>query len=168
MRISHSGYGARIRCGYRRRVVKRFSVIPAFQKTLGAYEDFSKDFCKANELAQTEFDILMFLENYPEYSTAKDIIKKTGMKANLVSIYVIRLAKRGFLEREPVKGNRRCIRLTITEKAKRVTAEGLELQKKFSERFFAGVSPEDAATFRAVVTQCARNLEEMKNTNREG
>jgi len=148
--------------------VKRFNVIPSLQKILGAYEDFCKGFCKQNELAQTEFDILMFLENYPEYSTAKDIIKKTGMKANLVSIYVIKLAKRGYLEREPVKGNRRCIRLTITEKAKQLTADGLELQKRFFERVFAGVGPEDAAIFRAVVTQCARNLEEMKNTNREG
>lgn len=146
--------------------MKRFNVIPVFQNILGAYEDFCKAFCKEHELAQTAFDILMFLENNPEYSTAKDIIKHTGLRANLVSLYVMQLWKRGYLEREPVKGNRRCIRLTCTERAKSITTEGLKLQGEFIERLFDGVDPDEIAAFRSVSGQCARNLEAIKKTNK--
>lgn len=145
--------------------MKRFNVIPTFHNILGAYEGFCKSFCKENDLAQTAFDILMFLENNPECCTAKEIIKHTGLRANLVSLYVVQLWKRGYLEREPVKGNRRCIRLICTERAKAITTEGAKLQKDFFTQLFDGINADDAAVFRAVAGQCVLNLEKIKKAN---
>ena len=53
-----------------------------------AYVTYCKSICREYDINQTEFDILMFFGNNPEYDCAKDIVDVRKIKANLVSINV--------------------------------------------------------------------------------
>lgn len=69
------------------------------RKMSAAYTAVCKPLCQSLHLPQTAFDILMFLGNNPEYSTARDIVEVRQIKANLVSVNVDRLVKDGYLSR---------------------------------------------------------------------
>ena len=102
-------------------------------KTAQAYSAMCKPLCQELKLPQTAFDILMFLANNPDCTTARDIVEIRKIKANLVSVNVDRLVQEGYLERRAVAGDRRKTQLLCTEKAQPVIARGREVQ----ERFFA-------------------------------
>ena len=102
-------------------------------KTAQAYNAMCKPLCQELKLPQTAFDILMFLANNPDCTTARDIVEIRKIKANLVSVNVDRLVQEGYLERRAVAGDRRKTQLLCTEKAQPVIARGRAVQ----ERFFA-------------------------------
>ena len=60
-------------------------------KTGLAYSAVCKPLCQKLHLPQTAFDILMFLANNPNYTTARDIVEVRHIKANLVSVNVDKL-----------------------------------------------------------------------------
>ena len=62
------------------------------KKLATAYNAICKPLCRELNIPQTAFDILMFLANNPDYSTAGDIVNIRKIKANLVSVNVERLA----------------------------------------------------------------------------
>ena len=86
-------------------------------KTAQAYSAMCKPLCQELKLPQTAFDILMFLANNPDCTTARDIVEIRKIKANLVSVNVDRLVQEGYLERRAVAGDRRKTQLLYTEKA---------------------------------------------------
>ena len=86
-------------------------------KTAQAYSAMCKPLCQELKLPQTAFDILMFLANNPDCTTARDIVEIRKIKANLVSVNVDRLVQEGYLERRAVAGDRRKTQLLCTEKA---------------------------------------------------
>ena len=51
------------------------------RKMSAAYTAVCKPLCQSPHLPQTAFDILMFLGNNPEYSTARDIVEVRQIKA---------------------------------------------------------------------------------------
>ena len=69
-------------------------------KLSAAYSAVCRPLCHELNLPQTAFDILMFLANNPEYTTARDIVEVRKIKANLVSINVDKLVGEGYLRRE--------------------------------------------------------------------
>jgi len=71
-------------------------------KTAQAYSAMCKPLCQELKLPQTAFDILMFLANNPDCTTARDIVEIRKIKANLVSVNVDRLVQEGYLERRAV------------------------------------------------------------------
>lgn len=56
------------------------------KKTALAYDAVCKPLCRELGLPQTAFDILMFLANNSEYTTAGDIVNIRRIKPNLVSV----------------------------------------------------------------------------------
>ncbi len=68
-------------------------------KTAQAYSAMCKPLCQELKLPQTAFDILMFLANNPDCTTARDIVEIRKIKANLVSVNVDRLVQEGYLAR---------------------------------------------------------------------
>ena len=76
-------------------------------KTAQAYSAMCKPLCQELKLPQTAFDILMFLANNPDCTTARDIVEIRKIKANLVSVNVDRLVQEGYLERRCCAPKRR-------------------------------------------------------------
>ena len=106
------------------------------QKINLAYNSVCKPLLHKFNLPQTAFDILMFLANNPEYTTARDIVEVRKIKANLVSVNVDRLVCDGYIIRKETKGDRRKTQLICTPAAEEIIKEGQVLQKDFLEHLF--------------------------------
>ncbi len=86
------------------------------------------------KLPQTAFDILMFLANNPDCTTAGISWRSRKIKANLVSVNVDRLVQEGYLG-APRRGRATAARPSCCapKRRSRFIARGREVQ----ERFFA-------------------------------
>lgn len=126
-----------------------------------AYVSYCKSICREYDINQTEFDILMFFGNNPEYDCAKDIVDVRKIKANLVSINVDKLVNDGYLERKLMLNDRRKYRLVLTKQGKALVKKGKEVQDSFFELLFDSVSAKDRKAFNKVLELIDKNLERI-------
>lgn len=126
-----------------------------------AYITYCKSICREYDINQTEFDILMFFGNNPEYDCAKDIVDVRKIKANLVSINVDKLVNDGYLERKLMLNDRRKYRLVLTKQGKALVKKGKEVQDSFFELLFDSVSAKDRSAFNKVLELIDKNLERI-------
>ena len=134
----------------------------AFLNKFGrAYVSYCKSICKQYDINQTEFDILMFFGNNPEYDCAKDIVDVRKIKANLISVNVDKLVNDGYLERKLVLNDRRKYRLVLTKQGKALVKKGKEVQDSFFELLFDSVSAKDRSAFNKVLELIDNNLERI-------
>ena len=106
-------------------------MLPAVELTkkfMAAYKAAQKKVCKAWNVPEVSLDILLFLANNPEYTTARDIVEVRSIKANLVSQHVDRMVREGYLCRKEVQGDRRKRDLSLTEKAMPIIEAGRRMQ----------------------------------------
>ena len=137
-------------------------LLPFLQKYLrepDKNEKAAEQPAKKLHLPQTAFDILMFLANNPNYTTARDIVEVRHIKANLVSVNVDKLVQEGFLERRPVPGDRRKTELACTEKAQSIIEQGRRMQDDFIRRLMAGLEEEKLEIFFEVIDTMNENLD---------
>ncbi len=106
-------------------------------------------------------DILLFVANNPDRNTASDICQCRGLKPGIVSVHVDRLVNEGLLVRTEAANDRRKTRLTCTEKAQSVVAEGRKLQKAFANKLSDGINESDMESFRRTLTRFGENLEDI-------
>lgn len=133
-----------------------------FGRKIGlAYDALLKPVCREWNLSRTALDILLFLANNPEYTTARDVVEIRCIKANLVSVNVERLVQDGYLERHPVAGDRRKTQLVCTDRAQAVIARGQAMQWQFLELLFADIDPEQRRAFEQVMVGVSHNLDCM-------
>ena len=126
-----------------------------------AYVTYCKSICREYDINQTEFDILMFFGNNPEYDCAKDIVDVRKIKANLVSINVDKLVNDGYLERKLMLNDRRKYRLVLTKQGKALVKKGKEVHVSFFELLFDSVSAKDRSAFNKVLELIDNNLERI-------
>ena len=131
------------------------------QKINLAYNSVCKPLLHKFNLPQTAFDILMFLANNPEYTTARDIVEVRKIKANLVSVNVDKLVNDGYLERKLMLNDRRKYRLVLTKQGKALVKKGKEVQDSFFELLFDSVSAKDRSAFNKVLELIDKNLERI-------
>ena len=129
--------------------------------TMSAYQRICEPVLLKFDIPQVSFDILMFLENNPEYCTAQEISSIRGIKKNLVSVHVEKLVQAGLLRRGVVSGDRRKISLSVTEKAKPIIEAGLAAQQKFYEMLTTGISEEDWTAYRLINEQLSQNIKNI-------
>lgn len=129
--------------------------------TMSAYNRMCEPVLLKYDIPQVSFDILMFLENNPEFCTAQEISEVRGIKKNLVSVHVEKLVRSSLLRRGTVSGDRRKISLAVTEKARPIIEDGLAAQQKFYERLTAGISEEDWAVYKRMNEHLAKNVREI-------
>ena len=126
-----------------------------------AYSAVCKPLCKDLNLPQTAFDILMFLGNNPAYKTASEIVEIRHIKANLVSMYVDRLVKEGFLARKEDPNDRRRTLLLFTGKAQPVIEKGKMVQEEFLQSLFENTEKESKENFLKILNVISRNMDRM-------
>ena len=129
--------------------------------TMSAYNRICEPVLLKYDIPQVSFDILMFLENNPEFCTAQEISEVRGIKKNLVSVHVEKLVRASLLRRGTVSGDRRKISLAVTEKARPIIEAGLAAQQKFYKRLTAGISEEDWAVYKHTNEHLAKNVREI-------
>lgn len=131
------------------------------KKLSAAYSALCKPLCRDLKLPQTAFDILMFLANNPEYTTARDIVEIRKLKANLVSVNVDRLVAEGYLSRQEDERDRRKTHLLCTSKAASVIPKGHLLQQQFVEKLFTGMDESTKLLFLNSMKQMEHNLDHI-------
>ena len=137
-----------------------------FVRKIGtAYSSACKPLCQRWRIPQTAFDILMFLANNSEYTTAGDIVNIRRIKPNLVSVNVDRLVRSGYLERRSVSGDRRKTSLLLTERAEPIVRRGREVQERFSELMFRGLTEAERESFLYTLAAIGRNLDSVLEEN---
>ena len=127
-----------------------------------AYEDWCKPLCKELGMPQMAFDILMFLSVNPERCTAKDINRQHGFKENILSININKLVNEGYLERRAVAGDRRKVRLTLTEKAKPIISRGNRALEEFNLLLRDGITPEELDIFFKCLRTAGENARKIQ------
>ena len=135
-------------------------------KTGLAYSAVCKPLCQKLHLPQTAFDILMFLANNPNYTTARDIVEVRHIKANLVSVNVDKLVQEGYLTRQPVAGDRRKTALACTPRAQEVIRRGRQLQTAFFDSLFRGMEPPLRTAFLDAMQIIDSNLDQLLREER--
>ena len=128
-----------------------------------AYSTVCKPLLREINLPQTAFDILMFLANNPEYTTAIDIVEVRKIKANLVSVNVDKLVNDGYIIRKETKGDRRKTQLICTPKADNIIKKGQTLQKNFLEQLFDNMDKSTKTAFFTGMKQIEANLDKILN-----
>lgn len=113
------------------------------------------------QMAAPSFHILMFLANHPEQQTAKDISDLLKLKANVISVHVNRLVDHGYLTREPMPGDRRKVRLCLTDKAQPVVKSGRAMEQSFCDDLKQGISPEKLEVLCDILTSIGQNAEKI-------
>lgn len=123
------------------------------------YKCIQKQVCKTYGIPETAMDILLFLANNPEYTSARDIVEVRNLKANLVSIHVDRLVREGYLTRSEVPGDRRKHALALTEKAAPIVEAGRKMQEEFFETMFGGIGQEERESCFATLETIGKNMD---------
>ena len=139
-------------------------MLPAVELTkkfMAAYKAAQKKACKAWNVPEVSLDILLFLANNPEYTTARDIVEVRSIKANLVSQHVDRMVREGYLCRKEVQGDRRKRDLSLTEKAMPIIEAGRRMQTDFFETLFHGISEVEKRAFFETMDIMSRNMDKI-------
>lgn len=129
-----------------------------YHNLLAAYNNICKSLSKELNIPQTALDILLFLANNPQYTTASDIVEIRCIKANLVSINVDKLVKEGYLDRLPISEDRRKTKLVYTNKALPVIKQGRNMQNTFFNSLFTNIPVKKREVFFEVMEMMKDNL----------
>ena len=143
-------------------------MLPAVELTkkfMAAYKAAQKKVCKAWNVPEVSLDILLFLANNPEYTTARDIVEVRSIKANLVSQHVDRMVREGYLCRKEVQGDRRKRDLSLTEKAMPIIEAGRRMQTDFFETLFHGISEGEKRAIFETMDIMSRNMDKILKGN---
>lgn len=137
--------------------MKTSTFLSLFQDSIHAYNKLCEPILIEFNIHQVSFDILMFLVNNPEFSTAQEISEIRNIKKNLVSVHVDKLVNAGLLQRGIVAGDRRKVALSYTEKAKPIIEAGLNMQKVYYEQLTKGISNDKWDIYREIIETMAEN-----------
>ena len=137
------------------------TIIYVSQKIVHTYNKSCEPLLQKCDLPQVSFDILMFLANNPEYSTAQEISEYRHIKKNLVSVHVEKLVSAGLLQRGTVAGDRRKVSLSGTEKARTIVEEGLKMQELFYKKVTEGISDSQWSVCKDIYETIEANAEAM-------
>lgn len=132
------------------------------RRFIEAYHAVLQPLCREAELPALALDILLFIANNPDKSTARDVCQFRGMKPGIVSFHVDRLAAAGLLERRPVPGDRRKTQLVCTEAAADIIRRGRELQGRFAEALLTGLDRESLETFHRCLAAIDGNIDNIR------
>lgn len=118
---------------------------------------------KETGMNATAIEILMFFSTNPDYCTAKDFCHLKNIKPNLASFHIEKLVQNGYVLRESVVGDRRKVKLVITNKSSEIIKKGTLIRDKLIQDIVNGITEEEKNAFAKFVKQIGKNVETVKN-----
>ncbi|MCL2508735.1 MAG: MarR family winged helix-turn-helix transcriptional regulator [Oscillospiraceae bacterium] len=122
------------------------------------YERTLAEAAAACGLTIPEADVLSFLQENPEFDTARDVALYREVSRAYVSKAVEALAGRGYIEIRQDRDDRRLQHLSISEKAKEAAEILRDAQYAFYGKVTAGLSTEELFGMLSAIEKCAGNL----------
>lgn len=126
-----------------------------------AYHTVLAPLCRESGLPPMALDILLYVANNPQNSTATQICESRGFKSAIVSVHIDRLARAGLLCRSTDPADRRKTCLCCTEEAQPLIVRGRALQQTFGKALLAGLSPQQIETMHACIAKIDANMDAM-------
>lgn len=148
----------------RENLVEKFNYFDTMARAQKGYARLLEPICKKWDLTRNELDVMLFLENNPDYDRAVDIVNHRGLAKSHVSLSVTNLERRGLLLRVADPEDRRTVHLKLTQQAKEITGLGCRVQKQFLDYLHQGVTEEQLAMmqlFAERVYENIRNIEDV-------
>ena len=128
-----------------------------------SYDGFIQPVMDKYSMTRIEIDILMFLANNPQYSTASDIVNKRMLTKSHVSYALNTLEQNGYIHREYRNNNRKTAYIVL-EKAEDIIADGKKAQLEYGKTVSEGI---DREQFREILMQMSENLNKSINAKQE-
>ena len=123
-----------------------------------AYHAVFLPVCTKYSLTQIEADILLFLNNNPEYNTATSISSICGLSKPNISTALERLRQRNLLLVEKDANSRRTNRLTLLEEGEHIAEELRKCQKDYFSRMLYGIPDDTLQTVLNFFQQTNENI----------
>lgn len=124
------------------------------------YSDCMEPTCRKYRLTHMEFDVLMFLANNPQFTTATDIVEHRRLTKSHVSLAVNSLVRKGFLKKLPSAHNRKTMHLSVCGSSDRIIRDGRQAQKEFVSVLFNGFSSEDCERLNEYFCRINQNIQD--------
>ena len=109
-------------------------------------------------LTLPEADVLSFLQENPEFDTARDVAMYREVSRAYVSKAVEMLAERGYIQIAHDKDDRRLQHLAITDSAIKATEILHTAQFKFYDKVTSGLTDGELLAMLDGIQKCAENL----------
>lgn len=138
--------------------MKNSQLIACHNKKVALYNNMKSKICKKHKIAQTSFDIIMFLHNNEEVKTAEEICRLRGVKPAIVSVEVDKLLKSGYVTRAVDINDRRRQLITLTDKVLEITADGIKMQQYFNDMLFEGFEPDEVKAYMKTLEKILINI----------
>ena len=119
--------------------------------------------CRKWELTKNELDVLLFLNNNPEFDRASDVVTHRGMTKSHVSLSATSLESKGLLTRNVDPEDRRTIRLELTAAGSDIAAAGRECQENFFRKVFEGITLEEMEFWLRMMNRVGSNIAQMED-----
>lgn len=110
-------------------------------------------------LTLPQFDVLAQLHRRPEGMTPRELTLELLVTAGNLTGVIARLQRLGFVERQPVPGDRRAVRIRLTERGRRVMRRAIPRHRRDVRRLLAHVRAPDLARLRDLLGTMSRALE---------
>jgi DNA-binding MarR family transcriptional regulator len=110
-------------------------------------------------LTLPQFDVLAQVQRRPAGITPGELTRELLVTAGNVSVIVERLVRLGLVERHPVPGDRRAVRIRLTARGRRVMQRSIPRHRRDLESLLAGVPAEQLARLRDLLGNLSRALE---------
>ena len=129
------------------------------------YEMLARTVCDSYGLTQMEYDILMFLHNNPQYTTAADIVKIRKSTKSHVSTSLKGLENKGLIRRIQSTINKKHVEIVLSDQAEPIIEAGLEAQRQFAKNVLHGLSEEEKNMCMTVFSKICDNAEQCLKGN---
>ncbi len=137
------------------------------QKTVTAlYDAIARPVCEQYGLTRMEYDILMFLHNHPQYSTAAEIVRVRRLTKSHVSSALKLLEEKGLVEKDGMEADKRRVRLRVASRAMDIVRRGEKAQADFGCRLLRGFTPEELEACRAMLDRMHDNASDALKEER--
>lgn len=110
-------------------------------------------------LTLPQFDVLAQLHRRPSGMTPRELTLELLVTAGNLTGVVARLSRLGFVERQPVPGDRRAVRIRLTGRGRRVMRRAIPRHRRDVRRLLAHVRAPDLARLRDLLGTMSRALE---------
>ena len=123
-------------------------------KALEKLQDvLSSGICKQYGITQTAFQIIIFLSQFPEHNTAKEICSIRCIKSSNASMTIDKLVKNDFVMKKNDSADRRIQRLELTSKGESVARDGKKILKEFMGILFGDLTKEEYQAFFQIINK---------------
>jgi DNA-binding MarR family transcriptional regulator len=110
-------------------------------------------------LTLPQFDVLAQLHRHPDGMTPGELTRALVVTAGNVTGIVARLEQGGLVERTPVPGDRRTMRLRLTPRGRQAMVRALPRHRRQIDLLLRGLGPRDLGRLRLLLGRLNRMLE---------